>query len=93
MPSVTRREAALGAWGAAIGTMVAADVYLHRTIPECTLSHVSRSTLRVEHPVGEALFVAGWGALSVWLIPHIVRPARLSRRARAVLTSATATKG
>lgn len=69
-------------WFGGIGTMLAADVAVHLMYPdmEVTFSHQCRNRLHVEHPVGEAFLYLGWGALTVWFLPHIVRPARHKRR-------------
>lgn len=90
---MTRRRAAAIGWAVSIGALTVADIYLNATAPDCTLSHTGRTTFRVEHPVGEAAFVLGWLGLTAWLVPHIVKPGRAARRARAVATSVTALNG
>lgn len=62
-------------WGAAIGALVVADVVAARRLNDSTLSCVTRQTFRVHTFAGRLFFLGGWGALSVWFLPHICVPA------------------
>jgi hypothetical protein len=62
-------------WGAAIGSLVVADVRAAQRRDDSTLSCVTRQTFKVHTPTGRLLFVGGWIALSAWFLPHILVPA------------------
>lgn len=60
-------------WGAAIGTLAAADLYADRKHNGSTLSEVTRALFHTEHPLGRLAFAACWVGFSSWVIPHINR--------------------
>lgn len=62
-------------WIGVFGALTVVDVYCDRKFPEYTLSAVARRRFQVHTTKGQIVFVAGWGALSYWLIPHIILPA------------------
>ena len=72
-------------WVTVLGSVVGLDYWLDRTKPEMTLSHTLRDYGRLEHPAGEVAFLAGWFWLTSWFLPHMIRPARMSRRLRRAL--------
>ncbi|HEU5032699.1 MAG TPA: hypothetical protein VFV01_47805 [Spirillospora sp.] len=65
-------------WALLLGAPVAYDVWADRRRPQGTLSNLSRQLFHVEHPAGRLLFVAAWGRLTWWLVPHICRLPRLA---------------
>jgi hypothetical protein len=63
-------------WGGLLAAGVAYEAYgVFGEVEGDTLSEVTRQVFRTEHPVGKAVFVCAWAALSVWLVPHIVAKA------------------
>ena len=60
-------------WGGAIGSLIAYDVVCARRGDGSTLSSVLRGHLTTHQRQG--LFVAGWMGLTIWFVPHILRPA------------------
>lgn len=82
-------DQALLFWGGSLGGLALADVYLHKRFPDLpmTLSWQIRERLHVEHPVGEAVFMAGLISFNLWFWPHIVLPARVRRKAAAMARS------
>lgn len=80
-----RSKGALAFWGGAVfGGLGYLDYWLSRNHPEYTLSETGRTWFNCQHPVGEAAFLLFWGRLTLWFIPHIVKPARAARASRAV---------
>ena len=60
-------------WGASLGGLILADVLLDRRHDGSTLSACTRATFRTHHPLGRVAFVASWGVLTAWLLPHICK--------------------
>lgn len=73
-------------WGGAVGGLILADVAVHKKFPEdpYTLSWQIRLRGQVDHPLGEAALVLGWLGFTSWFLPHIIKPARLARKAREI---------
>lgn len=64
-------------WAAILGLAATYDYWCAKNATEGdSLSEVARAALRTHHPVGRAVFIGAWTALSVWLIPHICRVVR-----------------
>lgn len=61
-------------WVSTLGTLVAFDYWCatNDTVGD-SLSEVARATLRTHTLAGGVAFVVGWGALTAWLVPHILR--------------------
>lgn len=63
-------------WGALLVVGAAYEAYgVLGDVEGDTLSEVTRAVFHTSHPVGKTVFVAGWGWLTVWFVPHIVAPA------------------
>lgn len=61
-------------WGVVVAGLVLYDLHCaHNAVEGDSLSEVVRDYCRVHHPVGKTIFVAGWAALTVWFVPHILR--------------------
>lgn len=61
-------------WVSTLGGLAALDLWCARnTVIGDSLSEVTRTALRTHTPAGRALFVGGWAALTIWLVPHILR--------------------
>ena len=61
------------AWFSAIGVLGLADWLLDRRHDGSTLSEVVRHVFHTDTLTGKVVFVAFWGRLSWWFIPHICR--------------------
>lgn len=61
------------AWAALVATGVGLEVYGLRGHPDWMLSRVTRRLWHTNHPFGRLAFIASWGALSAWLVPHICK--------------------
>lgn len=48
-------------------------VALRNQDKDATLSHFTRVVFQTDTPTGKVALVAAWAALTVWLIPHLVR--------------------
>lgn len=60
-------------WGGLLAAGVAAEAHaLLSRHHDCTLSAMTRTVCRTEHPVGRAAFVVGSAALAIWFQYHIV---------------------
>lgn len=66
-------------WYGLVAVGVCAEAYALRSEQHNgTASHAWRTACRTDHPLGRAALVVGWGVLSAWLIPHLLRnPERL----------------
>lgn len=61
-------------WAGVLGVLAALDLWCARnTTTGDSLSEVTRAALRTHTPAGRAAFIGAWAALTVWLVPHIVR--------------------
>jgi hypothetical protein len=58
-------------WVGAVAALALADVICDRR-GWPTLSSTTRHLLHTQTPAGRAAFIAGWAALTVWFVPHIV---------------------
>jgi hypothetical protein len=66
---------ALRLWAAVVGGAVVVElVAIRARRPDLTLSAATRVACRTDTPMGRAVFVGGWAALSAWFVPHIVSP-------------------
>jgi len=61
-------------WCGVIGSLTGVDIYLDRRHPHYTLSAVTRRVFRVETKHGKVAFIAVWGGLTFWFVPHILVP-------------------
>lgn len=61
-------------WAALVGTL--GLNYLRHRRGRSTLCSVTRAHLRVHRAEGTAVVIVGWTALTCWLLPHLVLPAR-----------------
>ncbi|NUS01918.1 MAG: hypothetical protein HOV97_05065 [Nonomuraea sp.] len=63
-------------WSSTIGMLIVLDLWCHRneTVGD-TLSECTRATFRTHTPAGRMTFLAAWGALTWWFVPHINRKA------------------
>ncbi|HEY1177475.1 MAG TPA: hypothetical protein VGF17_15060 [Phytomonospora sp.] len=60
-------------WGGLLAAGVAYETYgLFGDVEGDTLSEVTRALFRTSHPVGKAVFLAGYVGFSSWFVPHIV---------------------
>lgn len=61
-------------WVSALGGLAVLDIWCARNATTGdSLSEVTRAALRTHTPAGRAVFIGAWAALTVWLVPHIVR--------------------
>lgn len=61
-------------WRFSISGLVAAEILAVRSKDPCApLSHCGRRTMRLDTRPGQVLLVVGWGALTAWLLPHLLR--------------------
>lgn len=61
-------------WIGTIGGLAAFDYWCAKNdVVGDSLSEVARATFHTHTVIGAAAFVTGWGALTAWLIPHILR--------------------
>jgi hypothetical protein len=65
---------------AAIATAVEIEA-VRKKHREATLSHAWRKACRTDTKLGRVGLVVGWSALSVWLVPHLLRQAENSLEA------------
>lgn len=90
---ITRSKRALAFWGGVvIGIPVVIDVVADRHAPHLTFSNTHRSWMWGDTLLGETIIIGTWAYLTKWYMPHIIRPAREVRLARAVAARLTATK-
>jgi len=68
---VSRRP--LATWASCIGALIALDVWCDRRRDGSTLSCQVRHVFHTDHKAGRFAFIAGWAALTAWLVPHICR--------------------
>lgn len=61
-------------WGFGLSGWVAYDVWCaYNDVEGDSLSEVIRYVMRTDTPAGRGLFLTGWTALTVWVVPHICR--------------------
>lgn len=60
------------AWWGAVGILGLVDVLASKH-SHATLSCAIRHTLGTDERSGRIRLVAGWGVLTVWLLPHLLR--------------------
>lgn len=61
-------------WVASIGSLAAFDYWASKNaVTGDSLSECTRALLRTNTRPGRVAFVLAWGALTAWLVPHILR--------------------
>jgi hypothetical protein len=61
-------------WVATFAGLGIFDLWLAKNATDGdSLSEVAREVFRTETPAGRAALIGFWGALSAWLIPHLLR--------------------
>lgn len=59
-------------WYGATAVLTAVELYaIKHKHNNGTLSYAWRKACRTDSPLGRAGLYLGWGALSVWLLPHL----------------------
>lgn len=69
-------------WARWVALILVGSYIEHRALrlphPNHTFSHFVRVIFKTETSnIGRALFLVGWGALSTWFVPHILKKRKL----------------